>query len=342
MSTQKRPHPLLLPLSAGLMAFTLASSHLGAAVIDFDTDKFSFDTDHAVTSAIISGGGYVTDHSDGLASVTSPDWSAGTSLGTYFQRPTWQNGYDAGTPVFGAPGTAVTLGPENNFPEAERNLRDTILLTWDAGFGLENLENELDLAIFEQATSEAFAVRVHNSTTTAWSDWYYQPYESLYDAALDATPTRYDLSVLGVAVGQVINALEITNLLETDTVAEEVGDPLDQIGFGLVYFDGVGDPGDPADRLSPARFSSSQGKYVPIEAFKWDPDIQYVAGLHALASGVPTGISALAGGVGASSVPRPNPTDFTAAAAIPAPMTPLLLLLGLGAIRLSSRINVSH
>jgi hypothetical protein len=271
---------------------------------------------------VVTGGGYHTAHDAAagiaLPSNTSADWGAGDSLGTFFQRPAFQSGYSAAAPVRGAPGTAATLGQDPGFPPAI-NGREIIQLTWGSGFGLADGAGD-DLAIFEQATSEAFAVRAHvTGSTPGWSAWFYTPYEQeTYDADYDATPTLIDLAVdLALGAGAVINALEITNLTAADTVADEI----DNSGFGRgqVTFDG-------GSGFAPGRWSGSRQAWVGFEAGKYDPDIQYVVALHDIEDAVSGEISP--SDTGAGSLPARLPPAGDGVVALPG--APWLLALGFG------------
>jgi len=107
-----------------------------------------------------------------------------------------------------------------------------------------------------------------------WSVWFYIPYENVYDSANDATPTLVDLDAdLGLA-GVTINAIELTSLVSVDTVETQISDT--GLGLGRVTFGGA------SGGFKPGRDSSSQRKWVPFESTKFDPDIQYVVGLHDL------------------------------------------------------------
>ncbi len=287
-----------------------------AGAASFTIAGIGFDTDNATTTATITGGGYVTDHGTGLPSYTSSDWTAGNSLGTYFQRPTFQPGYSAITPVKGAPGTGATLGQDPSFPPTT-NLREIIQLTWGLGSGLADDTGD-DLAIFEQATSEAFAVRVHTTVPIeGWSAWYYTPYEQeTYDTDNDATPTLIDfVADLGFAAGVIINALEITNLIATDTVSDQI---FGNYGKGEVTFDGSAD-------YAPGRWSGSAQGWLGFEVSKYDPDIQYVVALHNIQDGVSGTISSLSTGVGASMPERLLP----AGSPVPVPAAVWLFSSGL-------------
>jgi hypothetical protein len=74
----------------------------------------------------------------------------------------------------------------------------------------------------------------------------------------DPTPREYDLTDLGVAAGQVIDVIEITNLDPDDTVASSIYNyaidefdgfsGLEDLGFGVVTFGGQ----QPAALIRPA------------------------------------------------------------------------------------------
>jgi hypothetical protein len=307
------PHNLARLLRVTMVAAPLlgagsARSAMVATVI--------FDPANAASTAIIVNGGYTTPFGTALHSGTSPDWSVGTSLGTLFQVPTFQFGYDPGQPVVGEPGSAVTLGHDERFPKTWLNDRDAIRLGWGDGRGLGNGDGA-DLAIFEAATSEAFAVRLHG-VDTGWSYWRYTPYLSEYDEANDATPTLIDFTDFGLGTTEIVNALEIANLLDVDTVDTALAGTLG-LGYGTVYFGGSTSAGKD---LTPARYSSSQLIWTPFESTKFDPDIQYAVGLRPIVqSGVPIALSA-------TSAPASLLLPYRAATAMPEP-GPLVLALAL-------------
>jgi hypothetical protein len=268
------PRRLVL-LSSSLLVLLCAADAGAALVADV-----SFDPANATTTAEVKSMGYYTEWGRALPSDTSASWSVGTSLGTLFQRPTFQNGYSATGPVTGAAGTAVTIGQEPSFPDS-RSAREIIRLTFGVGHGLADGSGD-DLAIFEQATSEAFALSVHVALggdlgfSVGWRDWFYIPYEDAYDSDNDATPTLVDLGAdLGLP-GVTINAIELTSLAPDDTVEMQIDGADPGLGWGRVTFGGA------SGGLTPARDSSSQRKWVPFESTKFDPDIQYVVGLHDL------------------------------------------------------------
>jgi len=274
----------------------------------------SFDPANATSTAIIVNGGYATPFGTALHSGTSPDWSVGTSLGALFQVPPFQFNYDPSQPVAGEPGSAVTLGHDERFPKTWLNDRDAIRLGWGDGHGLGNGDGA-DLAIFEAATSEAFAVRLHG-VDTGWSYWRYTPYLNEYDAANDATPTLIEFGDFGLGATEVVNALEIANLLDTDTVDTAIAGTVG-LGYGTVYFGGSAQEDQ---NLTPARYSSSRSLWLPFESTKFDPDIQYAVGLHPIVqSGVPVELSA-------TSAPARLMLPYRAATAMPEPGTLVLAL----------------
>jgi hypothetical protein len=271
------PHRRVIAPFAVLGLFAAADA--GAAVV---VAGVTVDPARATTTAEVMSMGYYTPHGlhRALPSNTSADWSVVTSLGSRFLRPPFQSGYSATTPVYGAAGTAVTIGQEPSFPDS-RSAREIIRLTFGGDRGLNDGDGD-DLAIFEQATSEAFALSVHVALggdlgfSVGWRDWFYIPYEDAYDSDNDATPTLVDLGAdLGLP-GVTINAIELTSLAPDDTVEMQIDGADPGLGWGRVTFGGA------SGGLTPARDSSSQRKWVPFESTKFDPDIQYVVGLHDL------------------------------------------------------------
>ncbi|HYN79677.1 MAG TPA: hypothetical protein VES73_17995 [Lamprocystis sp. (in: g-proteobacteria)] len=269
----------------------------------------TFDTANAISTAIIVSGGYDSPRGNALHSGTSPSWDVPDALGTRFLVPTFQSSAGTSPTYTGLPGSAVTLGHDANFPQTSNNPRDMIQVGWGATRGLANLSGA-DLAIFEAATSEAYGVRLYADNTAAWTNWRYTPYQSAYDAANDATPTLIDFSDFGVGTSAVVTALEITNLLISDRVDTPITGTL---GKGTVRFDGVGN-------YQPGRYSTSQGQWVEFESTKFDPDIQYVAGLHDLTMGS-------FGAIPAASFVLPLSPNFAPATPSDAPAPPTLALL---------------
>lgn len=294
----------------------------------------SFDPANAVTTATVESLGYSTPFGAALPSDTSADWSIGTSLGSRFQRPSFQDGYSDAGPVSGAAGTAVTLGQEPAFPSSG-NVREIIRLTWGGTHALAD-GSGADLAVFEQATSEAFAISVHvtgSGPMTGWSPFFYIPYENAYDPVYDATPTLVDLDTDLGRAGATINALEIASLAPEDTVAEAIAGADPGLGRGQVTFGGA------LGGLQPARYSSSRDAWVPFEAAKLDPDLQYVVGLHALVPGAFADVSMAASASDGSMPDRAPPTGApTGVPSIGAAPLLLLGLAGLGALRLGGKV----
>lgn len=302
-----------------------------------------FDPSNGTTQAWVTSGGYgLPNNGVGLFSGGSDDWvpqspnvpidaPVGRSLGTYFLVPTFQPEYD-GTEKFGNVGSSVSLGADpkiselSNQGDIDENDRDIIFTRWADGFGLANDDGD-DLAIFEKATSEAYAIRVHNWTEGAWTPWYYEIFNETgpFDFA---TPTEYDLSDLGVGPGQVINGVEITNLNPDDEVVTSKGefDGMTELGFGEVIFGGS-DTG-----YAPARRSSSAPSgFKAYEEGKFDPDILFVVGLAAGLTEIDDNNMVTSfdfGAAGASTPLRFGPTP----AAVPVPPALILMLPAAGLI----------
>lgn len=336
-------------MAACLIAISLAAGRGEAAMIEIG--GVTFNTDNATVTATIESGGYYTVRGTALHSGTSPDWGTSTtplladdSLGTYFQVPTFQlqPPYSPDQDVFGLPGSAVTLGQDANFPETSMNERDIIRLGW-GGLALPNGLGD-DLVIYEAATSEAFTIQAHivdsSGDAVGWTGWYYRPYWEPADRpdssiANDTTPTLFDLSALDVGTNEYIDILEIANLLPDDTLGAEITAVTDH---APVFFHGETPPGETSYPL--LRYSNSGGTFVGFADTKFDPDIQYAAGLH--------DVALLGSGTGATSplhvtagLSFPERLAATGSPA-PAPGTPLLLipLLWLLARRTRGTLNV--
>lgn len=317
-----------------LCTWVLAAPAGAATVTVFGV---SFDPANGTTQASISGGGYDTPHGTALFSGGSDDWippeTMGSSLGTLFQLPIFQPGYDADDPRLGNEGSSVTLGStpgDANLTSA----RDIIFTRWADGYGLQNGAGN-DLAIFEKGTSEAYAIRAHNATSGAWTPWYYQIFNQT-DATQFTTPTEYDLSTLGVGTGEVVNALEITNLSPDDTVASSTGEFHDgiELGFGFVTFDG-----DPSGFAPARRRSAPETDLKTFESGKHDPDIQFVVGLGSILDLSGLGIDDIVSDLDANPDDFPAPERLAPAIATPLPPAMFLMLpaLGLLAARRRSR-----
>jgi len=263
------------------------------AGVTFDTASGT--TTLEMISGVTLGGdlvttGYATPFGPALWSGSTRDFPVAGSLGAAIQRADFQPGYDPGAPVPGGAGASVTIGNDPDIAGTTHD-REILRLTWGAGNELTNHASsdgpqfrDHDLVVFEQATTEAFAVRVRNATASTdpelgWTSWFYTVAESAYDAAADATPTLIDLSDLGIPLGDVIDMIEITNLTAADKTLSEILGPGGigtGFGHGEVVFNGSG------ELLAPGRFSESSGVYKAFESFKFNPDLQYVAGLHNL------------------------------------------------------------
>ena len=224
-----------------ISAWIVSAQVLGATVM---VSGVTFDPSNGTTQASIVSGGYATPFGLALSSGGSDDWDDGQSHGTYFQVPTFQSEYDLGAARPGNVGSSVTLGSDPNSSGAISSVRDIISTKWATGLGVTNGVGN-DLAIFEKAISEAYAIRAHNVTTGMWMPCYYGIFNQ---SDSDPTPREYDLTDLGVAAGQVIDVLETTNLDPDDTVASSIYNyamdefdglsGLEDLGFGVVTFGG--------------------------------------------------------------------------------------------------------
>lgn len=198
--------------SAGAAVMTVAG-------ITFNTDNSTQTLEMISGTGLLDGAtmvttGYATPHGQALWSGTSPDFPT-TSLGSLVQRPDFQPGYSAGAPVLGQAGTAVTLGNDPDIAGTTNN-RDIIRLTFgeQSPGVLNTLTNHddiggahgaFDFAVYEQHTTEAFAVRVRNATNETggpngdgWSSWIYRVAETVFDSGADGAATLFELSDFGI------------------------------------------------------------------------------------------------------------------------------------------------
>jgi hypothetical protein len=132
-----------------------------------------------------------------------------------------------------------------------------------------------DFLVYESASNatanEAMMVRARSADTGLWSDWYYQDADGfeLYTDGPGQTPVEgahayaYDMSSLGFADGDLIDAVQLANLTDFDRISG--GDAT----AGFVNFAGVGDL---------AAFDNGTGATV-YGSGAYDPDPLYAVAL---------------------------------------------------------------
>lgn len=187
----------------------------------------------------------------GGAFTAVPGWTAGRSLGEMAYA---QAGVTQGDLTGSHFSSAVNL-PAGN---VGANARHGLSLSWASGQGLVNGAGA-DFVVYEsgsQGSPEALMVRV-GLGGGLFSDWYFQA-QSGFEAYLGDTDGAFayafDLSLFGIADGDMIFSIEIANLQPTDRLGPN----------GLVNFNGV-------------------GSVPPFSSGSYDPDPLYVGIISQLA-----------------------------------------------------------
>jgi len=156
---------------------------------------------------------------------------------------------------------SFTLGKDNESLLINNQTVSIIELGWGDGMSLAN-DIGNDLVIYETGGAgapEAFAVAVKKVGASDFTDYLYQSSSGYYQE--DAFATAIDLSSFGLNLGDQIESIRIKNLISSDKVTGQDGQ-----GFlGGQYQPEVG-------------LNGLTKYYTPT---KFDPDITFVAGLHA-------------------------------------------------------------
>lgn len=282
----------LQPLACGLVVL-LCGGSLRADV--FTIAGVAFDTANAVqTAAIVEGTVNIQDNSSKIfarieqADPTSPVASSsginpyltfdrGGSIGRLLGRSARKSDDRARFISF----------PEKGVPGAIPNKdRVTIELTWRK-FGLPN-EDGPDFVIYEVGSYEGFAVSVRKAGSTLFSPYRYQfAYQS--DPTHGVNSVQFDLSSFGVGKGEVIDAIRIRNLFNSEAI--DGADKVDgTTGEGRVLY-----PTDVeyvAGHKLQTGFSANEFSTESLDA-----DLIYAVGLHSI---IPLGT--------AGTAPAPTPS----------------------------------
>jgi hypothetical protein len=201
----------------------------------------TFNTDNSIrTAAIVEGNVIIADHSSKLFARIEAElvlsqsddvnefliFDRGKSIGRILGRNA-RNVDDR---------ARFVSFPERGRTGTPNKDRVTIELTW-GGNGLVNREGD-DFAIFEIGSFEPFAVAVRKVGSTEFSVFRYQfPRQS--DTTHNVNSVVFDLSSFGVADGEVIDAIRIRNVFNSQ--AEDGPDKVDSVtGEGRVLY-----PSDP-------------------------------------------------------------------------------------------------
>lgn len=128
--------------------------------------------------------------------------------------------------------------PANNDGGSQRH---GLEMSWSGNRALVNGAGA-DFLVYESASAanghEAFMIRARDASTGEWSRWYYQDADGfeLYTGTSTegAHAYAFDMSALGFAAGELIDAVQLANLRTTDRI--EGADST----AGFVSFDGTG------------------------------------------------------------------------------------------------------
>lgn len=135
--------------------------------------------------------------------------------------------------------SAINLPRGNNANGASD--RHGLEMSWSGNRVLSNGAGA-DFLVYESASTpgaqEAMMIRGRNAVTGAWSDWYYQDADGfenyLGEPGEGAHAYAYDMSDLGFADGDLVDAIQLANLKTSDRISG--GDST----AGIVNFDGLG------------------------------------------------------------------------------------------------------
>lgn len=269
---------------------------------------FTFDDGNSVTSAaVVEGHPHLKTHTAPLfAGKNGPEKIA--SQGPYdpfiyFQRDKTigrllGGGRTHRTPVNQS--RAVSLPDRNDGPPWPNVDRSTIELTWK-GKGLRNKPGA-DFLVYGVGQSEGFSVSVRPAGTDASTPARYQ-FASVFDSKHNVNVTQFDLSSFGLAEGELITAIRIHNIFNSQASAG--ADKVDHhSGEGRVVY--PGESGHSSAHLLSARVLGSaldrgfepakkadEGGGREFDTNSLDADIVFVVGLHHIEHLPPT--PALAG-----------------------------------------------
>lgn len=197
-------------------------------------------------------GGYTWDDANAVTNATANTTIATAAFATSFPEAT----KTIGNLLSGNSNYSVDLGDDTT--------REEIQLTWGGNVLTNDTGN--DFVVYETGSSgapEAFAVAVRKTGTSTFTTFRYEQADN-FDT--NAFSTAFDLSDFGLASGESINAIRITNLIDTDLVA------------------GTDGQGNLGGANTPQTGPQGGGTFP---AGRFDPDITYVVGLQTVAA-VPT------------------------------------------------------
>ena len=181
--------------------------------------------------------------------------------------------------IAGNPSLSVSLPDKHDVPPWPNVDRCTIELTW-GGKGLRNKPGN-DFVVYEAGKFEGFSVAVRKAGSETFTPPRYH-FADRMDLEHDVNPVAFDLSSFGLADGEMITAIRIRNLFNSE--AKLGADKVDGIsGEGGVLY--PGDVGYSAAYTLTARelgtdLKADEGGGREFSTDSLDADIVFVVGLR--------------------------------------------------------------
>lgn len=214
-----------------------------------------FATAQSAVAGTFSSAGYTWDSANSVksGSIISGAGSFGFDANFFGGSPEVANS-TVGSILGLNPGVSTSVNLGNS------TTRSIIELNWGDGMSLENAVGQKDFVIYENGNTdpEAYAVAVRKVGQSNFTEFLFNFADGV---DTNVYGTAFDLSDFGIADGESIDAIRITNLIATDKVTGSDGR-----GF-------LGGSYDPLMGLL--------GGMSPFDDTKFDADITYVVGLHA-------------------------------------------------------------
>jgi uncharacterized repeat protein (TIGR01451 family) len=178
---------------------------------------------------------------------STPDVVTALAAGTYDSAvvtgtPSAATGTVSGFPNsitgFNANLSLGSLVTSTGLPKAlqldETTTRSGVQLSWSNTKGLANASGN-DLVLYETepgttstAEPEPYMVEVHDATTNTWSAWYYKPASAAQSITIGGSAgvvfaTAVDFSDMGVASGDIVDAVRVVNMTSADRMVNSNG-----------------------------------------------------------------------------------------------------------------------
>ncbi len=279
-----------------LMAGLTLAANLAVAEL-YTIGGFTFNDADSVTSAtVVEGNPNLKTHTAPLFAGRKGS-SQIASQGPYdphiyFQREKTIGRLLGGTSTSQTPvnqSRAVSLPDKNDGPPRPNVDRSTIELTW-RGKGLPNRPGA-DFLVYGVGQSEAFSVSVRKAGGDTFTSPRYQ-FASDFDSKHNINVTKFDLSFFGLAEGDMITAIRIRNVFNSQASAG--ADKVDDIsGEGGVVYPGESGYssahilnarrlGSKLDKNFEAVKKADEGGGREFDTNSLDADLVFVVGLHSI------------------------------------------------------------